>query len=741
MRLSDSEKRDLIKLIENGKDLPERYRFLLFDQNKQLELLWNGKDEYLTDLVLPFQIIEQIDEPRSENVDIEQYAFDFDRGSRQFQWVNKLIWGDNKYILASLKNGPMRQEIENLGGIKMIYIDPPFDIQADFSYDMQIGGGSFTKRPNILEQFAYADTWGRGPDSFLCMIYERLRLLKDLLADNGSIFVHCDYRLSGKMRLVLDEVFGNLSFTNEIIWQGTAGDSSNKNKKFIKSHDSIFYYRKNPNNFIWNESFQEMAEGALKLYKNEDLNGKFTWDNSSNPGKTGYIYDLGYGEKMPRNGYRMPKETAEEWIKIGKLKVEAGNVPRIKRYLNTQGVRAKDVWTDIRSLQGNENLGYPTQKPEKLLERIILCASNPGDLIFDCFAGSGTTPAVAEKLNRRWICSDIGKFSVHTIRKRLINIQRELKSKKNDWTPFQVLNLGKYYRQHFIYGDFTVENEKKTPEKNNNEKEFVNLILEAYKADQVSGFKTIHAKKNNVFVSLGPFNQPLSRTHVEEVIKECNLNNIVSVDILAFEYEMGLFPSIQEEAKNKGLRLTYKQIPSDIFDQKAIKNNIIIFHEVAYIEFTPSINENKVSVELKDFKVFFNENNLNKEKNLISGRSKIIIDNGQIIKVSKDLDGNIVEENLIKHWSDWIDYWSVDFDYESKKELIQLFNDKGEVHNAWTGKYIFENEWQSFRDPKNNLSLQFKTPEYELEKGSYKVAVKIVDIFGNDTMKICEVKV
>ena len=347
MRLSDSEKRDLIKLIENGKDLPERYRFLLFDQNKQLELLWNGKDEYLTDLVLPFQIIEQIDEPRSENVDIEQYAFDFDRGSRQFQWVNKLIWGDNKYILASLKNGPMRQEIENLGGIKMIYIDPPFDIQADFSYDMQIGGGSFTKRPNILEQFAYADTWGRGPDSFLCMIYERLRLLKDLLADNGSIFVHCDYRLSGKMRLVLDEVFGNLSFTNEIIWQGTAGDSSNKNKKFIKSHDSIFYYRKNPNNFIWNESFQEMAEGALKLYKNEDLNGKFTWDNSSNPGKTGYIYDLGYGEKMPRNGYRMPKETAEEWIKIGKLKVEAGNVPRIKRYLNTQGERAKDVWTDI----------------------------------------------------------------------------------------------------------------------------------------------------------------------------------------------------------------------------------------------------------------------------------------------------------------------------------------------------------------------------------------------------------
>ena len=138
MRLSDSEKRDLIKLIENGKDLPERYRFLLFDQDKQLELLWNGKDEYLTDLVLPFQIIEQIDEPRSENVDIEQYAFDFDRGSRQFQWVNKLIWGDNKYILASLKNGPMRQEIEKEGGIKLYPIDELECFDIDYEWQFKV---------------------------------------------------------------------------------------------------------------------------------------------------------------------------------------------------------------------------------------------------------------------------------------------------------------------------------------------------------------------------------------------------------------------------------------------------------------------------------------------------------------------------------------------------------------------------------------------------------------------------
>ena len=137
----------------------------------------------------------------------------------------------------------MREEIEKHGGIKLIYIDPPFDVQADFSMKVNVGGENYRKKRNVLEHIAYSDTWGRGTDSFLSMIYERLRLMKDLLADDGSIFVHCDYRLSGRMRLVLNEVFGTDSFVNEIIWQGTVGDTSSKNKKFINSHDTIFYFR------------------------------------------------------------------------------------------------------------------------------------------------------------------------------------------------------------------------------------------------------------------------------------------------------------------------------------------------------------------------------------------------------------------------------------------------------------------------------------------------------------------
>jgi len=218
MKLTDNEKRDVVRLIEEGKNLPEKYRFLLFDETKQVELNWNGKSEDVTNIDLPFQIIEQVDEPRNEKVKLAQGAFDFNSGRQTLGWTNKLIWGDNKYVLSSLKNGPMRDEIEKEGGIKLIYIDPPFDVGADFSMNVEVGDNSYEKKPNVLEHIAYRDTWGLGTDSFLSMIYERLILMKDLLADDGSIYVHCDWRLNSAMRLILDEIFGKENFRNEIIW-------------------------------------------------------------------------------------------------------------------------------------------------------------------------------------------------------------------------------------------------------------------------------------------------------------------------------------------------------------------------------------------------------------------------------------------------------------------------------------------------------------------------------------------
>lgn len=185
----------------------------------------------------PFQVIEQVDEPRAEKPeDTGAQMFLFDERGRQLKgWTNKLIWGDNKLILSSLKNGPLREEIEAQCGLKLIYIDPPFDVGADFSMGIEIGGDTFTKNPNILEEIAYRDTWGKGADSFIAMIYERLVLMRDLLAEDGSIYVHCDWRVNSFVRLVLNEVFGAKNSINELIWKRSEAHSDSSS--FGKVHD------------------------------------------------------------------------------------------------------------------------------------------------------------------------------------------------------------------------------------------------------------------------------------------------------------------------------------------------------------------------------------------------------------------------------------------------------------------------------------------------------------------------
>ena len=219
--LSDAERRDLIGLIQQGKPLPEKYRFILFEDKREVELVWNGKTRDVCTTVLPFQSLEHIDEPRAETK-LQPDLFD-GRGRQMRGWTNKLIWGDNKLILSSLKSGPLREQIEEAGGLKLIYIDPPFDVGADFSMDVEIGGETFHKEANLLEQIAYRDTWGRGADSFVAMIYERLILMRDLQAKEASIFVHSDWRVNSMMRGILDEIFGSSNFINEIIWKRRTG--------------------------------------------------------------------------------------------------------------------------------------------------------------------------------------------------------------------------------------------------------------------------------------------------------------------------------------------------------------------------------------------------------------------------------------------------------------------------------------------------------------------------------------
>ena len=697
--LTDNERRDVISLIEQNKPLPDKYRFLLFGDKREVELVWNGKKREVCDIVLPFQTIEQVDEPRSErSADKETQMELFDsRGRQKSGWTNKLIWGDNKLILSSLSNGTMREEIEKNGGIKLIYIDPPFDVGADFTTDITFGEEekSFTKEPTILEVIAYRDTWGKGADSFISMIYERLVLMRDLLAEDGSIYVHCDWRLNAVIRLAMDEIFGADCFVNQIAWYYRRWNIAGKS--FAKNWDSIFFYTKNKNKKIWNQ---------LYIPKSEKSSG---------------------------NGKSWQSIIGEDGIRRSVLTEHI-----------SKGVPMPDMW-DISMINpvGNERVGYPTQKPEALLERIVKASSNEGDIVADFFCGSGTTLAVAEKLNRKWIGSDLGKFAIHTTRKRMIGVQRQLKSENKPYRAFEILNLGKYERAHYIGINHDLRSEEQQKQLAQKEKDFVDLILKAYKAQKVEGFNNFSGKKSDRLVAIGPINLPVTRLYVEELLLECRTKHISRVDILAFEFEMGLFPTIQEEAKNKGVDLKMKYIPREVFDKRAVEKDQVKFYDVSFIELKPHFKKGAFQIELEDFSVFYSQDDLESSKeSLGKGKTKVIVDNGKIYSISKDKSGIVQPPVLLtKKWTDWIDYWSIDFDYQNKREIIKVIDPAtGKEVEQWTGDYVFENEWQSFRTKKDR-SLELKTPWHECNAGRRKVAVKVIDIFGNDTMKVIDINV
>jgi len=741
MKLNDNEIRDITKHLEAGKPLPEKYRFLLFEDKREVELVWNGKTGEVCNMVLPFQVIEQVDEPRAEKVmKFQPSLFDALTGRQVRGWNDKLIWGDNKLILSSLKNGPLRQEIEEQGGIKLVYIDPPFDVGADFSMDIEIGGETLTKKPGVLEELAYRDTWGKGADSFIAMIYERLVLMRDLLAEDGSIYVHCDWRVNSYIRLVLDEVFGKDRYINELIWKRTSAHSDPNH--YGINIDSIFFYSKSEK-WRWNQLYTEHSEKYKKRFRNRDPDGR-QWTDADLTAKGlsggGYTYEY----KGVTSLWRCPPETMVQLDKEGKIHFTKTGGIRLKRYLkDTKGVPLQTLWEDIFPVnsQAKERIDYPTQKPEALLERIIKASSNENDIIADFFCGSGTTLAVAEKLNRKWIGSDLGKFAIHTSRKRLIGVQRHLKENKKNWRAFEILNLGKYERQHYLGINLSTREEEQQKQLAAKEKAFLKLILHAYRAEAISQFKTFQGKKAGRLVAVGPINLPVARLFVEEVILECRQKHITRVDILGFEFEMGLFPNIQEEAKKKGIDLAMKYIPRDVFDKRAVEKDQVVFHDVSFIEVKPYVTKNHIAMELTDFSVFYSQDAQNPDVGLKKKKSKIIVDKGQVVKVSKDKDGIISREVLTRKWTDWIDYWSVDFDFESKKEIIRVQQEEnGEIEEVWSGDYIFENEWQSFRTKKDR-SFELKSARHQCPAGRYKVAVKVVDIFGNDTMKVVEVTV
>ena len=699
------QERDLIaNLIRDGKPVPARYIPSISDNPLKTELIWPGKSTLMDTSVLPFQSIEHIDEPRkgtSQQFDL--FSMSESTGRQSGGWTNKLIWGDNSLILSSLINGPMRNDIEKAGGLKLVYIDPPFDVGADFSMDVEVGDEKVTKEPSIVEEVAFRDTWGKGVDSFLAMIYKRLNLLNSLMSPNSSIYVHCDYRLAGSMRLILDEIFGEQNFQNEIIWdKGFRGTEAKR--IYQRAHDTIFFYSKSEN-YTWNQQGQPYKDQKLGRYNQIDDDG---------------------------NKFALIKRRRTD-----------GEVYYGKTYPKEEGKSVNDVISHISTMASTDSqrLGYPTQKPEALLELLIKTSSNEGDLIGDFFCGSGTTLAVAEKLGRKWIGADLGRFAIHTARKRLISVQRDASRVGNAFRAFEILNLGGYERAHQVGIDPSLDDESKTLQILRKREEFVELILSAYGAQKSDQLAPFSGSKGSTAILIGAIDSAVTQDQVQRAIDTALSVGISRVDVLGFEFEMGISPAMSDSAKEQGLTLTVRYIPNEVFDKRAIAKGQVKFYEAGYVEAKCDVKSKTLQVTLTDFGVFYRQDDADDTAaELRNGNEKVVVDQGQVVRVVKDKKGVITKENLTSNWQDWIDYWAVDFDFASQPETITVIEDGKEVKKR-TGKFIFENEWQSFRT-KSDRSLELTSSPFSYaDPGNYSVAVKVIDIFGNDTTRVFKIKV
>jgi adenine specific DNA methylase Mod len=539
---------------------------------------------------------------------------------------------------------------------------------------------------------AYRDTWGRGMDSYLQWFYETVVLLRELLAENGSIYVHLDYHVSHYAKTVLDEVFGMASFQNEVTWKRQTAHSDAQ--RYNPIHDTIFYYVKSdaaPFNHI-HTPYDEAYIQSHYPYT-DDKRGQYgLWDMSSPHPRPNMMYEW-KGYPSPPNGWRYEKATMERLEKEGRIHYpEKGGKPRLKRFLDEMpGIPLQDIWADVNPInsQAKEATGYSTQKPEALLERIIKASSNENDLVLDCFAGSGTTATVAEKLGRRWIACDLGRFAIHTTRKRLLSI--------DNVRPFVVQNLGKYERQAWQKAEFGSDAaQSPIPNTQSLHHAYREFILKLYNARPLASHTWLHGLKGGRMVHVGAVDAPVSTGDVTAIVTEFkravgtgkDAPSTNGVDVLGWDFAFELNEVAKQQAAQANINVRFVRIPREVLDKKAVEQGDIRFFELAALSVGVKKSKRDVTLTLTDF---------------------VIPPDDVPEEVSR----------AIKHWSQWIDYWAVDWD------------NKGDT---------FHNEWQTYRTRKSGDLQKTVTHTYDAA-GEYTVVVKVIDILGNDTTKTLKVKV
>ncbi len=643
------------------------------------ELIWDGK--YDKDgrraapprIALPFQTVETVNESAQER----QHTLDLFSSGRDAEWRNRLIWGDKKYVLPALLQ-------EFAGQIALVYIDPPFATGQDFSLPVSVEGQEFVKEPSMIEVKAYRDTWGNGFESYLSWFFGMAIHLHELLSSSGSIYVHLDPGISQYVKVLLDEIFGTENFRNEITWKRTTAHSSAH--KYAPVHDTILYYSKSPRP-TWNEPRGEYEQAYLdKYYRFDDGDGRLHWrDNlcaaGTRKGSSGKPW-RGIDPAAKGMHWKFSTETLDELDKEGRIYwPPGGTMPQYKRYREElKGKAIADIWDDLNRINpvGSERVGYPTQKPEALLERIIGVSSMEGDIVLDCVCGSGTTPVAAEKCGRRWIAADLGRFAIHTTRKRLLSIPNV--------RPFVVQNLGKYERQAWQVSEFGEGAELR----------YRRFILELYRAQPLSGYVWLHGIRGGTFIHVGSVDAPVTVGDVRQIVLEhrraigtgAGAPTTSRIDLLGWDFAFELNEVAKQQAALANVDFHFVRIPREVLEKRAVEQGDIAFYELAALAVDVLQKDRTVTLQLTDFVIPLDD-------------------------VPEDV------QRAVTHWTQWIDYWAVDWDN----------NDD-----------TFHNEWQTYRTRKDP-SLQKSAAHSYDEPGCYTVVVKVIDILGNDTTKTLTVEV
>jgi len=658
------------------------------------ELIWDGKYDDKgrkvapPRIALPFQTVETVNESAADRDRMQ----DLFAAGRPTDWRNRLIWGDKKYVLPSLIQ-------EFAGKVDLIYIDPPFATGGDFSFIATVPddpdtdgdqGTTFTKEPSVIEQKAYRDTWGKGLDSYLRWFSDTATLLRELLTQTGSIYVHLDYNVGHYAKVVMDEVFGVEAFVNSITWKRSDAhsDVGQGARHLGRISDVILYYTRSADGQTLNMQFSPLSQQtADRWYRHTDpaTGRRYNKGDTSGPGgatKGNPVFEW----NGIKRAWRFSKQRMQELHDAGLLVYSESGIAYIKRYLDeSKGVPLQDIWDDIKMIRGihsnSEGLGYATQKPEALLERIIKTSSNEGDLVLDCFCGSGTTAAVAEKLGRRWIACDLGRFAIHTTRKRLLGIPGV--------RPFVVQNLGKYERQAWQVAEFGESAEAAT-------KAYRQFVLELYHAQPVAGYVWLHGSKSGRMVHVGGVDAPVTRADVTGIVTEFrkavgtgkDAPTRSGIDVLGWDFAFELNETARQEAELAGINLRLIRIPRELLEKKAVEQGDIKFFELAALSVAVKRKARVVTLEMTDFIIPLDD-------------------------VPEDV------QKAVTHWEQWIDYWAVDWNNSDD---------------------TFHNEWQSYRTRKDPALARQTTHTYD-EPGKYRVLVKVIDILGNDTTKLIQVEV